>query len=66
MKCSMLLVLNGQIMSDVVLKIVVLMYDLTLLAGTAYFVQFHNWSMWTFALAALFFITTKDATQKHE
>jgi hypothetical protein len=53
-------------MSDVVLKIVVLMYDLTLLAGTAYFVQFHNWSMWTFALAALFFITTKDATQKHE
>ena len=35
----------------------VLLYDLTLVAGTAYLVQVHNWSVWTFLLAAIFFVT---------
>jgi hypothetical protein len=43
----------------------VLLYDIALLAGTAYLVQFCGWSMWTFLLAALFFVTleTKKAPE---
>ena len=46
-------------MKDTIAVIFVLLYDLVLLAGTAYLVQEHNWSMWTFLLAALFFTTAK-------
>ena len=35
----------------------VLAYDFALLAGTTYLVVQHGWSMWTFLLAALFFVT---------
>ena len=44
-------------MKDTLVVIMVLIYDFLLLAGTAYLVQYHNWSMWTFLLTALFFIT---------
>jgi hypothetical protein len=49
------------IMNDTIVKVAVLTYDFFLLAGTAYLVTVHNWSMWTFLLAALFFIRTKDS-----
>ena len=45
-------------MKDTIVAIVVLSYDLALLAGTAYLVQVHDWSMWTFVLTALFFVTS--------
>jgi hypothetical protein len=44
-------------MKDALIVIMVLIYDFLLLAGTAYMVQYHDWSMWTFLLAALFFIS---------
>jgi hypothetical protein len=54
-------------MADVILKIAILLYDLVLLGGTAYLVQEHNWSMWTFLLAALFFMTSrKEKCDKKE
>lgn len=46
-------------MKDAIIVIMILVYDFLLLAGTAYLVQWHNWSMWTFLLAAIFFITAK-------
>jgi hypothetical protein len=42
----------------------VLLYDITLLAGTAYLVQEYNWSMWTFLLAAVFFTTLETKKTK--
>jgi thiosulfate reductase cytochrome b subunit len=45
-------------MSNTVTTLAILAYDLFLVAGTAYLVQVHDWSMWTFLLTALFFITT--------
>jgi hypothetical protein len=44
--------------NDTIIKIAILLYDFCLLAGTAYLVAVHNWSMWTFLLAAIFFMTT--------
>jgi hypothetical protein len=46
-------------MNDVIVKVCVIAYDFMLVAGTAYLVQEHGWSMWTFLLTILFFITTK-------
>lgn len=45
-------------MRDTIITIGVLAYDLVLVAGTAYLVQVHDWSMWTFLLTALFFVAT--------
>lgn len=45
-------------MNDTIVKLAILTYDFLLLAGTAYLVQVYDWSMWTFLLAAIFFITT--------
>ena len=36
----------------------VILYNLVLVAGTAYLVEERNWSMWTFLLTALFFISS--------
>ena len=47
-------------MNDTIIKITVLIYDFMLVAGTAYLVQVHNWSMWTFLLAIIFFMTAKS------
>lgn len=44
---------------DVIVKIFILLYDLILVAGTAYLVTIYEWSMWTFLLTICFFITTK-------
>lgn len=49
-------------MKDAIVLIFIMMYDLALVAGTAYLVQVHGWSMWTFVLTALFFITSKTKT----
>ena len=45
---------------NTIVKISILIYDLALLAGTAYLVTIHNWSMWAFLLAAVFFMTSKN------
>jgi len=49
------------ILDSTIIKIAVLVYDFGIVAGTAYLVAIHNWSMWTFLLTALFFITTKSS-----
>lgn len=50
---------------DGLVKIVLMMYNLILLGGTAYLVQEHNWSMWSFLLAGFFFLLpTKKYGQK--
>lgn len=46
-------------MKDTIAVIFVILYDLVLLAGTAYLVQEHGWSMWTFLLTGLFFMAAK-------
>lgn len=51
-------------MKDVFISIAVLIYDFALIAGTAYLVEERNWSMWTFLLALVFFMTHK--TKKEE
>lgn len=47
-------------MRDVLVTLMILAYDLALLVGTAYLVQMHGWSMWTFLLTVIFFVTTKS------
>ncbi len=48
-------------MKDIAESILVLSYNLALIAGTAYLVQVHNWSMWTFLLTVCFIANkTKD------
>lgn len=46
-------------MSNAIIKVAILIYDFALLAGAAYMVQVYDWSMWTFLLAAIFFMTSK-------
>jgi hypothetical protein len=48
-------------MNDTIVKLAIVVYDFLLLAGTAYLVVEYNWSMWTFLLAAVFFLTTKES-----
>lgn len=52
-------------MKDVIIAFFVLIYDLCLIAGTSYLVVEHNWSMWTFFLTALFFVTVKTKDDTH-
>lgn len=47
-------------MSDTILKLFIIAYNFMLVAGTAYLVQEHSWSMWTFLLAMCFFMTTRN------
>ena len=51
-------------MKDAIVAMTVLTYDLLLVAGTAYLVQVHDWSMWTFLLSAMFFVTTAKTTKE--
>lgn len=44
---------------DALVKIFLMAYNLTLVIGTAYLVQEHNWSMWTFLLAMCFMMIPK-------
>lgn len=42
-------------MIDVLVLTVWALYNLALIAGTAYLVQVYDWSMWTFVLTMCFF-----------
>ena len=53
-------------MKDAIITIAVLLFDAFLLGGTAYLVQVHGWSMWTFALALLFFLVIKDKKEEEK
>jgi hypothetical protein len=44
-------------MNDTIITVSVLIYNFCLLAGAAALVQVYGWSMWTFLLAIIFFIT---------
>ena len=44
-------------------QFLVIIYNLILLAGTAYLVQECNWSMWTFLLTAVFFMQHTKSTK---
>jgi len=44
----------------------ILIYNFTLVAGTAYLVAVHDWSMWTFALTFCFMLTVKSRSEKDE
>jgi hypothetical protein len=45
---------------DTIKVLLVLLYNLVLIGGTAYLVQAHDWSVWAFLLPVLFFITKKE------
>ena len=44
----------------------VLVYDFLLVAGTAYLVVVHDWSMWTFLLTLLFGMSITKKDEKNE
>jgi len=44
----------------------ILMYNFTLVAGTAYLVALHDWSMWTFLLTMCFMLTVKSSDEKKD
>ena len=46
-------------MTHMLIVALVLAYDAALIAGTAFLVQVYDWSMWTFLLTAIFFMSTK-------
>lgn len=46
--------------------IAILVYNFLLVAGTAYLVVEHNWSMWTFLLTLAFFMINRTNTKKDE
>lgn len=35
----------------------ILLYNFCIVAGTAYLIALHDWSMWTWVITFLFFIT---------
>jgi len=37
-----------------------LVYNFALLAGTTYLIVNYNWSVWSYALAALFLVSKRD------
>ena len=49
---------------ELIVLLMVILYDLVLLIGTAYLVQEHGWSMWTFLLTMCFFMTAKTKDEK--
>ena len=49
---------------ELVVLLMVILYDVFLIAGTAYLVQEHNWSMWTFLLTMCFFMTARTKDEK--
>ena len=53
-------------LADMVVKLGVLTYDLALLAGTVYLIQECKWSMWTFLLTVMFFVTSKNRKDTYE
>lgn len=53
-------------MKSTILITIGLMYNLALISGTAYLVQAHGWSMWTFLLTILFFVSPSKVTVEEE
>ena len=51
-------------MKEAFVFLAIIVYDFLLIAGTAYLVQVYDWSMWTFLLTGLFFITAKTRKDK--
>jgi hypothetical protein len=45
--------------SNLIVSFLLLVYNFSLVAGTAYLVTIHEWSMWTFLLTILFITTQK-------
>jgi hypothetical protein len=52
--------------TDMLTVICLMVYDITLVAGTAYLVQEHNWSMWTFLLTMCFFLIPRKKNEQKE
>lgn len=48
---------------ELILKLAIIAYDFALVAGTAYLVEIHNWSMWSFCLTILFFMVSKKENE---
>lgn len=44
------------------IEVFIVLYNLAIVAGTAYLVQVYDWSMWTFLLTLLFMMTRKTKT----
>lgn len=51
---------------ELIVLLMVILYDVFLIAGTAYMVQEHQWSMWTFLLTMMFFMTAKTKDEKED
>ena len=51
---------------NTIVSLGVLVYDFLLVAGTAYLVVVYDWSMWTFLLTLMFFMTHNKKDEKDE
>jgi hypothetical protein len=49
---------------DTIKVLLVLLYNLAILGVTAYLVQVHNWSAWTFLIPVFFFLTITNKESK--
>ena len=49
-------------LTDAIIAVTAILYNFSIVAGTAYLVVCHDWSMWTFLLAMCFItsVKTKD------
>lgn len=50
-------------MSDMIVRLAIIVYNFCLVAGTAYLVALHDWSMWSFLLTMCFIMS---ATTRRE
>lgn len=49
-----------------IIKVMIILYNLILVAGSAYLVDQRGWSMWVFLLAACFMMVTKTNKAEKE
>jgi hypothetical protein len=57
---------SGTTITETLIAFGILIYNFTLVAGTAYLVALHDWSMWTFALTYCFMLTLRSRSEKDE
>ena len=53
-------------LNETIVSFLILVYNLILVAGTAYLVALHDWSMWTFLLTMCFMLTVRTSNEKKD
>ena len=51
-------------LNETIVSFLILVYNLILVAGTAYLVALHDWSMWTFLLTMCFMLTVRTSKEE--